>query len=121
MFFDTSFNSLDTVLSNLYLAFKDAALRCFYYMKSLSASSQPSFKTLKSKELPLLSWKQFQDESVDKTSFKGTENLAISLHISLHIMYLSTYLERCSTVWALSGGERIANVGSELWRSNSGP
>ncbi|QDS67468.1 hypothetical protein FKW77_000863 [Venturia effusa] len=47
MFFDSSFNSLDTVLSNLYTAFKDAALRCFYYMKNLSTSSQPSFVTVK--------------------------------------------------------------------------
>lgn len=51
MFFDTSFNSLDTVLSNLYVAFKDAALRCFYYMKSLSSSTQPSFETVKSKDI----------------------------------------------------------------------
>ncbi|TID27305.1 telomerase reverse transcriptase [Venturia nashicola] len=54
MFFDTSFNSLDTVLTNLYIAFKDAARRCFYYMKSLSASSQPSFERVKSKKMPYL-------------------------------------------------------------------
>lgn len=49
MFFDTTFNSLDTVLSNLYIAFKDAALRCYYYMKSSSSSNLPSLETVKSK------------------------------------------------------------------------
>lgn len=68
MFFDTSFNSLDTVLSNLYIAFKDAALRCFYYMKSLSASTQPSFKTLKSKRIPYSSWREIATEHGQKLS-----------------------------------------------------
>jgi hypothetical protein len=80
MFFDTSFNSLDTVLSNLFIAFKDAALRCFSYMKSLSAASQPSFETLKSEKNPTFLSKAILGRSMDKHVLKELDNLTVSMH-----------------------------------------
>lgn len=36
MFIDTSFNTVPTVLANLYQSFREAAVRCFAYNRSLS-------------------------------------------------------------------------------------
>ena len=36
MFIDTSFNTVLTVLANLYQSFREAAVRCFEYERSLS-------------------------------------------------------------------------------------
>ncbi|KAJ9663453.1 Telomerase reverse transcriptase [Coniosporium apollinis] len=41
MFFDTAFNALPTVLTNLYHTFHESALRCYGYLKSLPPNRQP--------------------------------------------------------------------------------
>jgi hypothetical protein len=42
MFLDTTFNSVSTVLSNLFEAFFGAATRCFYYHKILPKTRRTS-------------------------------------------------------------------------------
>ena len=49
MFFDTAFNALPTVLTNLYHTFHESALRCYGYLKSLPPRRQPPPKLLISK------------------------------------------------------------------------
>jgi telomerase reverse transcriptase len=47
MYFDTSFNSLQTAFTNVYTAFYDAALRSYHYIRSLPLHKQPSFEYVK--------------------------------------------------------------------------
>ena len=47
MLFDTSFNSLDTALANLYRLFHDAAQRMESYMRSMTKNGTPSFHIIK--------------------------------------------------------------------------
>jgi telomerase reverse transcriptase len=49
MFIDTSFNSVPTVLANLYHSFDDAAVRCLEYMRTLAKSKQTHPRLLISK------------------------------------------------------------------------
>jgi hypothetical protein len=49
MYFDTTFNSLFTALTNLYKLFHDAASRAEHYIRSMPKRGQPSFKTVKGK------------------------------------------------------------------------
>lgn len=51
MFLDTSFNSVPTVLANLYQSFLESAVRCFEYVRHLSALKEPSSRLLISKTL----------------------------------------------------------------------
>ncbi|KIW03271.1 hypothetical protein, variant 1 [Verruconis gallopava] len=46
MYFDTSFNSLDTALANLYRLFHDAAQRAEHYMRSMPKHASLSVETL---------------------------------------------------------------------------
>lgn len=46
MFLDTSFNSLPTVLTNLYHSFLESAVRCFEYIRNLSRVWQTSARLL---------------------------------------------------------------------------
>lgn len=46
MFLDTGFNSLDTVLANLYQSFLEAAVRCAEYIRQLATSRQPNSRLL---------------------------------------------------------------------------
>jgi hypothetical protein len=41
MFLDTSFNSLNTVLSNIYSAFLETALKTYTYARCLPSNKQP--------------------------------------------------------------------------------
>ena len=47
MYFDTSYNSLDTTLANLYRLFHDAAQRAEGYIRSMPKHGAPSFETIK--------------------------------------------------------------------------
>ena len=49
MFLDTQFNSVPTVLANLYQSFLESAVRCFEYVRHLSALKEPSSRLLISK------------------------------------------------------------------------
>ena len=46
MFFDTTFNSMKTVMNNLYMTFHNAALRLYHYMRGLTAANQPASKLI---------------------------------------------------------------------------
>ncbi|KAF2499752.1 hypothetical protein BU16DRAFT_282256 [Lophium mytilinum] len=46
MFLDTGFNSLDTVLANVYQSFLEAAVRCAEYMRQLATSRKPNSRLL---------------------------------------------------------------------------
>ncbi|KAI9664915.1 MAG: hypothetical protein M1821_006363 [Bathelium mastoideum] len=46
MYLDSSFNSLSTVLSNLYHNYAETAQKCFAYIKSLPAQKRPSLSVL---------------------------------------------------------------------------
>jgi len=49
MFLDTSFNSLSSVLSNIYQSFIEAAIKLYHYVKCLPSSKQPHSPLLISK------------------------------------------------------------------------
>jgi len=49
MHLSTSYNSVATVLSNLYLAFNEVAMKSYSYIKSLPSSKQPASKLMISK------------------------------------------------------------------------
>jgi hypothetical protein len=46
MFFDTTFNSVKTVMNNFYMTFHNAALRLYHYMRGLTAANQPASKLI---------------------------------------------------------------------------
>lgn len=52
MFIDTSFNTVPTVLANLHQSFREAAVRCFEYNRSLSKVKPTHSRLLISKLLP---------------------------------------------------------------------
>jgi telomerase reverse transcriptase len=55
MYFDTSFNSLDTALANLYRLFQDAAQRIEHYIRSMPKHTGPSFRSVKGMFLSFVS------------------------------------------------------------------
>ncbi|KAK3063716.1 hypothetical protein LTS18_013345, partial [Coniosporium uncinatum] len=54
MFLDTAFNSLHTVLSNIYHSFHDCATKAYHYIRALPSARQPPAKLLTSKSIPTL-------------------------------------------------------------------
>lgn len=52
MFIDTSFNTVATVLGNVYQSFYEAAVRCFEYVRSLNKARPTHSKLLISAYLP---------------------------------------------------------------------
>lgn len=49
MLLSTSYNSLETVLSNLYHTFTEVAQKSYHYVKSLPSGQQPASKLMISK------------------------------------------------------------------------
>jgi len=49
MFLSTTFNSHQTVLSNIYHSFHDCATKAYHYIKALPLAQQPPAKLLTSK------------------------------------------------------------------------
>ena len=56
MFTDTSFNTVPTVLANLYQSFRAAAVRCFVYARSLSKTRPTHSRLLISECPPKVGW-----------------------------------------------------------------
>ena len=54
MLFDTSYNSINTVTSNLYSCFLETAKKFFHYMKSLAINKRPTVELMMSTISPNL-------------------------------------------------------------------
>jgi hypothetical protein len=52
MFIDTAFNTVPTVLANVYQSFHEAAVRCFEYVRSLNKVRPTHSRLLISAYLP---------------------------------------------------------------------
>ncbi|XTI92600.1 hypothetical protein V2W45_810284 [Cenococcum geophilum] len=75
MFLDTSFNSVPTVLANLYQSFLESAVRCFEYVRHLSALKEPSSRLLIIGNLVALAFVMVQRRTLKTSGEKdGSKN-----------------------------------------------
>lgn len=69
MLLSTTYNSLQTVLSNLYHSFTEVAQKTYYYIHSLPAAKQPSNDLVISKSITSCDSRRLQ---IAKSTFKTT-------------------------------------------------